>query len=130
MGDILYSGSLLETSGDEFLFYRIPGYSRTNRCNLVRLVFMLLVSSAPAAVSAGVQPPQDVATALIRVSEQQDTDEKAKKAKKEKVVCKRVKVTGTHFRQRICRTQAVWEEIERESQRAMDELTRARGSSS
>lgn len=49
------------------------------------------------------------------------------KVKKDRVVCKRVKVTGTHFRKRICRKQSVWQQIERDSQRAMDELTRGRG---
>ncbi len=51
----------------------------------------------------------------------------AAKVKEDKVVCKKIKVTGTHFRKRICQKRSVWKEIEEESQRAMDELSVTRG---
>ncbi len=48
-------------------------------------------------------------------------DRAGKKAKKTRI-CKRVKVTGTHFAKRICRTQAQWDEMRAENERDMDRL--------
>lgn len=46
-------------------------------------------------------------------------------------VCKRVHVTGTHFRKRICHTRAQWKAFEEEAQEALRILdSHARNSSS
>lgn len=42
--------------------------------------------------------------------------------KTDKVVCKKVKVTGSHFRKRVCQKQSAWKRMEREAQRAMKTL--------
>lgn len=38
-------------------------------------------------------------------------------------VCKRVKVTGSHFRQKVCRSQAEWARIREASQNMMKDIT-------
>lgn len=58
---------------------------------------------------------------------QQNTADK--KDDQNKKICKRVKVTGTHFRKRICSTKAGWRELEMRSQDTVRELTRGRPSS-
>lgn len=42
--------------------------------------------------------------------------------KTDKVVCKKVKVTGSHFSKRICQKQSAWKRMEREAQRVMKRL--------
>jgi hypothetical protein len=46
-------------------------------------------------------------------------------------VCKKVKVTGSHFRQRVCMKNSDWAEMETESRRRMQQLNSGttRGSS-
>ena len=46
-------------------------------------------------------------------------DAKQSKAKSKKV-CKRVRVTGSRIRERVCRTQRDWDLLERESQETLD----------
>lgn len=53
-----------------------------------------------------------------------DRDAKAtKKVKKvDKVQCKRVTVTGSHFKKKVCLKQSKWEEMAREAQDAANRL--------
>ena len=50
----------------------------------------------------------------------------------DRVICKRVKVTGTHFRQRVCQKRSVWEAQREDSQeharRIMDRPSSSVGS--
>ena len=55
---------------------------------------------------------------------QNNTQEKAQKKlkKKDKTECKRVTVTGSHFKKKVCMKQSKWAELERESREAADRL--------
>ena len=44
------------------------------------------------------------------------------KKKKDKVECKRVTVTGSHFKKKVCLKQSRWAEIQRESREAADRM--------
>ena len=50
------------------------------------------------------------------------TAEKKAKKKKDKVQCKRVTVTGSHFKKKVCLKQSKWEEMAREAREASDGL--------
>ena len=68
-----------------------------------------------------------VACALLGMGQSAVADDGAKTGKKAKKtrVCKRVRVTGTHFAKRICRTQAQWEEMRAEDERERDRIMTA-----
>lgn len=42
----------------------------------------------------------------------------------QRVICKRIKVTGTHFRQRVCRTQTEIDEAQKDAKRFTDDAVR------
>ena len=47
-----------------------------------------------------------------------------KPALEQRVVCKREKVTGSHFKKRVCRTQAEIDEAKKDAKRFVDESRR------
>ncbi|MEM7080831.1 MAG: hypothetical protein AAF513_19605 [Pseudomonadota bacterium] len=55
---------------------------------------------------------------------------KAEVAGADPVICKRQKVTGSHFKKKICMKKSQWLEQTRQSQRLMDEVTSPTGSNS
>ena len=42
----------------------------------------------------------------------------------QRVICKRVRVTGTHFKRRVCQTQAAIDLAKKEAKRFMDDAVR------
>ena len=54
----------------------------------------------------------------------------AKKQSANKKVCKKVKVTGSHFKQRVCMKRSEWDDMRRDSQRAARDMTGSRSSGS
>ena len=61
-------------------------------------------------------------------AEKKQANEKKQAKKKDKVECKRVTVTGSHFKKKVCLKQSRWAEIQRESREAADRMRDQAGS--
>ena len=75
------------------------------------------------------QSANDSGASVGATDAEQTTSKNSKKKKKKakrKKVCKKVKVTGTHFRKRICQSQEAWDELERDAQRTATDLDNRR----
>lgn len=66
-----------------------------------------------------------IASALLGIGPGAGADDggdKAGKKVRKTRICKRVKVTGTHFAKRVCRTQAQWDEMKAQNERDMERV--------
>ena len=79
-----------------------------------RIVSLGLVVSAILLIAAPVSAATDTGAS--------DDAKRASQQAQNKRVCKRVKVTGTHFARRICRSQREWDEMQRQNEEDMDRV--------
>ena len=52
----------------------------------------------------------------------QAEDQKKGKSEADDVICKRMQVTGTHRKEKICMTREAWAETRKRSRRAMNQM--------
>ena len=90
------------------------------------LGFVLSMTGAFLVLNAGAAMAQPANYQQVSQNEtpQNNTQKKAQKKlkKKDKTECKRVTVTGSHFKKKVCMKQSKWAELERESREAADRL--------
>lgn len=84
---------------------------------IVNVSWTVLLVLAAASASAARPDDEAVDKAVLQHN--------AQAAEPDKVVCKRIRQTGTHFKRRICQKQRDWDHLREEAQRNMRNMNSA-----
>ncbi len=89
------------------------------------LVLLTACAGTPSKIAPEQMQPIEAAAASEPVEKSSDAVKTA--TTEVKKVCKTYATTGTRFKEKVCRSQEAWEEIERKAKEALDAGTKPQG---